>query len=66
MARFSSRRAMCCREPASLTGNNIGPKGELASRALTVRLEVNRADPRTGNSRITTRSGGPRRIAVRS
>jgi hypothetical protein len=27
------------------TGNNIGPKGDLASRSLTVRLEVDRADP---------------------
>jgi hypothetical protein len=27
------------------TGNNIGPKGDLASRALTARLEVDRADP---------------------
>jgi hypothetical protein len=27
------------------TGNNIGPKGDLASRALTARLEVERADP---------------------
>ena len=27
------------------TGNNIGPKGDLASRALVVRLEVDRADP---------------------
>ena len=27
------------------TGNNVGPKGDLASRSLTVRLEVNRADP---------------------
>jgi len=27
------------------TGNNIGPKGDLASRALSVRLEVDRHDP---------------------
>jgi hypothetical protein len=27
------------------TGNNIGPKGDLASRSLLVRLEVDRADP---------------------
>ena len=27
------------------TGNNIGPKGDLASRTLHVRLEANRADP---------------------
>jgi hypothetical protein len=27
------------------TGNNIGPKGDLASRSLQVRLEVERADP---------------------
>ena len=27
------------------TGNNIGPKGDLASRALVVRLELDRADP---------------------
>ena len=27
------------------TGNNIGPKGDLASRSLIVRLEVDRADP---------------------
>lgn len=27
------------------TGNNIGPKGDLASRALIVRLEVDRSDP---------------------
>jgi hypothetical protein len=27
------------------TGNNIGPLGDLASRSLTVRLEVDRADP---------------------
>jgi hypothetical protein len=27
------------------TGNNIGPKGDLASRAPNVRLEVERADP---------------------
>ena len=27
------------------TGNNIGPRGDLASRALSVRLEVDRADP---------------------
>jgi hypothetical protein len=27
------------------TGNNIGPKGDLASRSLSVRLEVDRADP---------------------
>jgi hypothetical protein len=27
------------------TGNNIGPKGDLASRSLQVRLEVDRADP---------------------
>jgi hypothetical protein len=27
------------------TGNNIGPKGDLASRSLVVRLEVDRADP---------------------
>jgi hypothetical protein len=28
-----------------LTGNNIAPKGDLTSRALTVRLELDRADP---------------------
>jgi hypothetical protein len=33
------------------TGNNIGPKGDLASRALTVRLEVDRADPENRNFR---------------
>ncbi len=27
------------------TGNNIGPRGDLASRNLTVRLEVDRSDP---------------------
>jgi hypothetical protein len=27
------------------TGNNIGPRGDLASRSLQVRLEVDRADP---------------------
>ena len=27
------------------TGNNIGPKGDLASRNLTIRLEIDRADP---------------------
>jgi hypothetical protein len=27
------------------TGNNVGPRGELASRSLVVRLEVDRADP---------------------
>jgi hypothetical protein len=27
------------------TGNNIGPKGDLASRALNARLEVDRSDP---------------------
>jgi hypothetical protein len=27
------------------TGNNIGPKGDLASRTLHIRLEANRADP---------------------
>ena len=27
------------------TGNNIGPRGDLASRSLTVRLDVDRADP---------------------
>jgi hypothetical protein len=27
------------------TGNNIGPKGDLASRSLTVRLDADRADP---------------------
>jgi len=27
------------------TGNNIGPRGDLASRSLKVRLEVDRADP---------------------
>ena len=27
------------------TGNNIGPRGDLASRSLSVRLEVDRADP---------------------
>lgn len=27
------------------TGNNIGPRGDLASRSLLVRLEVDRADP---------------------
>jgi hypothetical protein len=27
------------------TGNNVGPKGDLASRSLLVRLEVDRADP---------------------
>jgi hypothetical protein len=27
------------------TGNNIGPRGDLASRSLEVRLEVDRADP---------------------
>jgi hypothetical protein len=27
------------------TGNNIGPKGDLASRSLPIRLEVERADP---------------------
>jgi hypothetical protein len=27
------------------TGNNIGPRGDLASRALQIRLEVNCADP---------------------
>ena len=27
------------------TGNNIGPKGDLASRVATIRLEVERADP---------------------
>jgi hypothetical protein len=31
------------------TGNNIGPRGELASRALHVRLEVDRADPENRN-----------------
>lgn len=27
------------------TGNNIGPKGDMASRSLQVRLEIDRADP---------------------
>lgn len=27
------------------TGNNIGPRGDLASRALSARLEIDRADP---------------------
>ena len=27
------------------TGNNIGPRGDLASRSLHIRLEVDRADP---------------------
>jgi hypothetical protein len=27
------------------TGNNIGPKGDLASRSLQIRLEIDRADP---------------------
>lgn len=27
------------------TGNNIGPRGDLASRSLQIRLQVNRADP---------------------
>lgn len=27
------------------TGNNIGPRGDLASRSLTVRLEIDRPDP---------------------
>jgi hypothetical protein len=27
------------------TGNNIGPRGDLASRSLSIRLEVDRADP---------------------
>jgi hypothetical protein len=31
------------------TGNNIGPMGDLASRALTARLEVDRADPENRN-----------------
>lgn len=29
----------------SFTGNNIGPKGDLASRSLVMRLVINRADP---------------------
>jgi len=29
----------------AFTGNNIGPKGDLASRSLVARLEVNRPDP---------------------
>jgi hypothetical protein len=29
----------------TFTGNNIGPKGDLASRSLQVRLDVDRVDP---------------------
>lgn len=35
------------------TGNNIGPKGDLASRSLSIRLDVNRPDPENRNFRHT-------------
>ena len=47
------------------TGNNVGPKGDLASRALTATIVVDRADPETHSS-TTIRLVGPRRTAVRS
>jgi hypothetical protein len=31
------------------TGNNIGPKGDLASRSLQVRLDTDRVDPENRN-----------------
>ena len=46
------------------TGNNIGPKGDLASRSLTVRLDADRADPEnrafkhSDPSRVDRRSPG--------
>jgi hypothetical protein len=33
------------------TGNNIGPKGDLASRSLEIRLDADRADPENRNFR---------------
>src|SRR5262249_18596405 len=39
---------MVCTAASSIhlfSGNNIGPRGDLASRSLTVRLDVDRADP---------------------
>ena len=48
------------------TGNNIGPKGDLASRSLHIRLDVDRADPENRKFRHPTRSAGPRTTASRS
>ncbi len=38
------------------TGNNIAPRGDMASRSLTARLAVDRTDPEIGPSNIPTRS----------
>ena len=49
------------------TGNNIGAKGDLASRSLHIRLSTSIAPtPRTGRSSTRTRSAGPRTTAPRS
>ena len=42
---FSETVATAASTIQFFTGNNIGPKGDLASRSLNVRLEVNRVDP---------------------
>ena len=41
------------------TGNNIAPKGDLASRSLHIRLAVDRPTRKTEPSSTRTRSGGP-------
>jgi hypothetical protein len=42
------------------TGNNIGPKGDLASRSLQVRLDVDRVDPENRDFRHPDRVGWTR------
>jgi hypothetical protein len=52
------------------TGNNIGPRGDMASRSLVVRLAVNRPDPENRNFKhpdplaCCSRLGGARRGSV--
>jgi hypothetical protein len=48
------------------TGNNIAPKGDLASRSPQVRLDVDRSTRRTAISNIPTRSAGRNRTGARS
>ena len=48
------------------TGNNIAPRGDLASRSLQVRLEVDRADPENRPFKHPTRSAGRRQTEAGS
>ncbi len=48
------------------TGNNIGPKGDLSSRSLQVRLEIERADPENRPFKHPAQSDGLKQTAAAS